>query len=403
MQRIQSYLFELMNPTGANERLIRRSCGSRRFVFNRGLALQRERHAAGLKHLSYADLCKHLTAWKADPAMTWLMETHSQVLQQSLKDLCRAYDNFFKRRAEFPRFKRKGQHESFRYPQGVKLDQPNGRIFLPKIGWLRYRVSRFVEGEVSQVTVSQRDGKWVVAIQTEREVETPVHPSSSMVGIDLGVARFATFSDGTFIAAINAFRKAEAQLARAQRRMSRKTKFSKNWRKAQAEVGTIQARIARIRNDFLHQTSTQISKSHAIVCVERLKVRNMTASAAGTAEQPGTNVWAKAGLNKAILDQGWGMFVRQLAYKLEWRGGLLVEVDPRNTSRTCPECDHVSGDNRRTQARFACVSCRHEAHADHVAAINILRAGHAQLACGDTSPEGASAQEPTEARSRLAA
>jgi len=372
-------------------------------VFNKGLALQKERHAAGLKHLSYADLCKHLTAWKADPATTWLMETHSQVLQQSLKDLCRAYDNFFSKRAEFPRFKKKGVHESFRYPQGVKLNQPNGRIFLPKIGWLRYRASRFVEGEISQVTVSRRDGRWYVAIQTEREVETPVHPSTSMVGIDLGVARFATLSDGTFIAAINALRKAEAQLARAQRRMSRKTKYGSNWKKAKAKVQAIQARIARIRQDFLHQTSTQISKSHAVVCVEGLKVRNMTASAAGTVEQPGTNVRSKAGLNKAILDQGWGMFVRQLRYKLEWQGGLLVEVDPRNTSRTCPECGHVSGDNRKTQARFACVSCGHEANADHVGAINILRAGHARLACGDTSPVGASAQEPTEARSRLAA
>jgi Probable transposase len=126
-----------------------------------------------------------------------------------------------------------------------------------------------------------------------------------MVAIDLGVARFATLSDGTFIEAIHAFRPAEAQLAQAQRRMNRKTKYSSNWKKAQAKVGSIQARIARIRQDFLHQTSTQISKSLAIVCVEDLKVRNMPASAAGTVAQPGTNVRAKAGLNKAILDQGW--------------------------------------------------------------------------------------------------
>lgn len=403
MQRLQAYLFELIPPAGADERLMRRFCGSRRFVFNKGLALQKERHAAGLKHLSYAGLCKHLTAWKADPATTWLMEVDSQVLQQSLKDLCRAYRNFFEKRADFPQFKRKGQHESFRYPQRVKLDQPNGRIFLPKIGWMRYRASRVVKGEISQVTVSHHDGKWFVSIQTEREVEQPVHPSTSMVGIDLGVARFATLSNGTFVEPVNAFRKAEAQLARVQRRMSRKTKYSSNWKKAKAKVQKIQARIARIRRDFLHQTSTQISKSHAIVCVEDLKVRNMTASAAGTMEQPGTNVRAKAGLNKAILDQGWGTFVRQLAYKLEWQGGMIVEVDPRNTSRRCPECNHVDAKNRRSQARFSCVACGHEAHADHVGAINVLRAGHARLACGDTSPVVASAQEPTEARSRLAA
>ncbi|QRM33367.1 RNA-guided endonuclease TnpB family protein [Microvirga sp. VF16] len=403
MQRLQAYTFALLNPTGADERAMRRSCGSRRFVFNKGLALQKERHAAGLKHLYYADLCKHLTAWKADPATTWLMVADSQVLQQSLKDLCRAYDNFFKGRAEVPRFKRKGHHESFRYPQRFKLDQANGRIFLPKIGWLRYRASRPVEGDISQVTVSHRVDRWFVAIQTERAAERPAHPSTSMVAIDLGVARFVTLSDGSFVEPVNAFRRSEAQLAKAQRRMSRKIKHSSNWKKAKVKVQSIQARIARIRQDFLHQTSTQISKSHAIVCVEDLKVRNMTASAAGTVEHPGTNVRAKAGLDKAILDQGWGMFVRQLGYKLEWRGGMLVEVDPRNTSHRCPECGHVAAENRRSQARFACVSCGHEAHADHVGAINVLTAGHARLACGETSSEGASAQEPTEARSRLAA
>lgn len=402
MLRVQAYRFEL-RPDGAQEWLSRRSCGSRRFVFNKALALQKARHAAGEKHLSYADLCRHLTAWKAEASTAWLREVHSQVMQQALKDLDRAYRNFFEGRADFPRFKRKGVEDAFRHPQGVKLDQPNGRIFMPKLGWIRYRASRFIKGEIRQVTVSLQAGKWFVSIHTKREVEPPVHPSTNLVGIDVGVARFATLSDGTVIEPVHAFRNAEAALAKAQRAMSRKTKFSANWRKAKAKVQRIQARIARIRSDFLHKASTTISKNHAVVCVEDLRVGNMTASAAGTVEKPGTNVRQKAGLNKAILDQGWGEFRRQLGYKQGWRGGWLLEVPAVNTSRRCPECDHVDAANRPSQAAFRCVACGHEANADDVAAINIARAGHARLACGHTSPVGASAQEPAEARLGLAA
>lgn len=138
---------------------MRRSCGARRYVYKRALALQMERRAAGAKHLSYADLCKHLTAWKADPATAWLREVHSQVLRQALKDLDRAYRNFFEGRAAFPRFKKKVEDDAFRHPQGVRPYQPNGRVFLPKLGWMRYRASRAVEGETGQATVSLKAGR----------------------------------------------------------------------------------------------------------------------------------------------------------------------------------------------------------------------------------------------------
>ena len=151
------------------------------------------------------------------------------------------------------------------------------------------------------------------------------------------------------------------------------------------------------RRDSLHKASTTLSKNHAIVCIEDLKVRNMSRSAAGRVEQPGRNVRAKSGLNKTILDQGWFEFRRQLAYKLDWNGGQLIALPPKNTSRTCPACGHVSADNRQTQARFECVECGYENNADVVGAINILRAELARLACADTSPAvRASGQEPTE-------
>lgn len=137
MKRLQAYKFEL-RPNGEQQRDMRRFAGSCRFVFNKALALQQALHQGGEKKLGYAGLCKMLTEWKVQPETTWLSETPSQALQQSLKDLERAYKNFFDKRADFPCFKKKGMGDSFRYPQGMKLDQDNSRLFLPKLGWLRY-------------------------------------------------------------------------------------------------------------------------------------------------------------------------------------------------------------------------------------------------------------------------
>jgi putative transposase len=183
---------------------------------------------------------------------------------------------------------------------------------------------------------------------------------------------------------------------REQRKLSRKVKFSNNWRKQKERIARLHLRIADARNDYLHKVSTEISKNHAMVVLEDLRVRNMSASAKGAVDEPGRNVRQKAGLNKAILDQGWHAFRRMLAYKLAWAGGALELMPPHHTSQTCPECGHVSKDNRQSQAVFRCEACGFEDHADHVAAINILRrAGHARIACGDTGLVGGLAQQPS--------
>ena len=381
MQRLQAFKFELM-PTGEQQRQMRRFAGSCRFVFNKALALQKDRYERGEKKLGYAGLCKELTGWRNGAETPWLSDAPIHPLQQTLKDLERAYSNFFARRADFPRFKKKGQGDSFRYPdpKQIRLDQGNGRVFLPKLGWLRYRNSRDVLGTVKNITVSQNSGKWFVSVQTEREVEQPI-PSGDAIGIDMGVARFATLSDGTVYAPLGSFKRHQDRLRRAQQSMSRKQKFSSNWNKAKAKVQRIHSRIGNARRDYLHKTSTTISQNHAMVCIEDLQVRNMSRSAAGSTAKPGSNVRAKSGLNKSILDQGWFEFRRQLDYKLAWNGGWLVAVPPQNTSRTCTRCGHVSADNRKTQARFLCVECGFEEYADLVGAINVLRAGHARFAC----------------------
>ncbi|SIR56346.1 putative transposase [Aeromonas sp. RU39B] len=381
MRRLQAFKFEL-RPDAQQARQMRRFAGSCRFVFNKALALQKERFEQGEKKLGYAGLCKLLTGWRNSAETAWLSDAPVHPLQQTLKDLERAYGNFFAKRADFPRFKKKGKSDSFRYPdpKQIKLDQANSRLLLPKLGWLRYRNSREVLGMVKNVTVSQSCGKWFVSIQTERDVDTPVHQGDA-IGVDMGIARFATLSDGTFYAPLNSFKWHEAALRKAQQAMSRKQKFSANWKKAKARVQRLYSRIGNARRDYLHKCSTTISKNHAMVCIEDLQVRNMSKSAAGSTEKPGKQVRAKSGLNKAILDQGWFEFRRQLDYKLAWSGGHLIAVLPRNTSRTCPCCGHVSADNRQTQARFECVECGFEENADVVGAINVLRAGHARLAC----------------------
>lgn len=404
MKRLQAFKFELM-PTGEQARKMRQFAGACRFVYNKALALQKENHAAGGKFIGYVGMAKRLTDWRNGPDAPWLSDTPAHAQQYALKHLESAYKNFFAGRASFPKFKRKGMSDSFSEPDKskIKFDGENGRIRMPKLGWMRYRNSRAVLGEIRSATISLRAGKWYISILTMREVEQPI-PHGPAVGIDVGVARFATLSDGSFIAPLAAFRKHEKRLAKYQRRMARKVKGSNNWKKAKAHVRKRHASIADARNDFLHKASTAISKNHAMIAVEDLKISNMSKSAKGTKDAPGRNVRAKSGLNKSILDQGWGEFRRQLEYKTAWRGGYLVAVDPKNTSRTCPCCGHVSKENRKTQALFACVSCGHEDNADHVGALNILAAGHAVIACGGMVQSGRpSKQEPAEATSQITA
>jgi len=324
---MQAFKFELQ-PDGEQERNMRRFSGSCRFVFNKALTIQKENYEAGNNFIGYVSMAKQLTEWRNSTETPWLKEAPCHSLQHALKDLEKAYKNFFAKRADFPQFKKKGNRSSFRYPDPIqfKLDQDNSRIFLPKLGWVRYRKSRKVLGELRNVTVSNNGKKWFISVQTEREIEKPASSAKTAIGIDVGIARFATMSDGSYIAPLNSFKKQQVRLAKYQRRMSRKVKFSNNWKKAKTKVQKIHTDIANVRKDFLHKITTTISKNHALVCVEDLQIRTMSKSAGGTKEQPGRMVRKKSRLNRGILDQGWGLFRQQLEYKLEWNGGMLLAV-----------------------------------------------------------------------------
>lgn len=372
MIRHQAFKFEI-TPNREQSHRINQFCGCARFVFNHALAWQNAQYAQDNSvKFSYTMIANLLPFWKAE--FPWLINCNAQVLQQSLKDLEKAFRNFFQKRSGFPKFKKKGVKERIRFPQGCKLEQHNNRLYLPKIGWVRYRNSCSVVGEIKNVTVSKKCGRFYVSIQTEREVEIPKHQGGE-IGIDMGIVRFATLSNGEYFESLNAFKTYKGKLAKLQRQLKNKAKFSKNWQKLQAKIAKLHHKIANCRKDFLHKISSIISKNHAMIYVEDLQVSNMSKSAKGTVEEPGKNVKQKSGLNRAILDQSWYEFRRQLEYKSQWQGGALVAVPPHNTSRTCPCCGYTDKENRPTQAKFECIECGYTENADVVGAINILERG----------------------------
>ena len=371
-QRRQGYHYRL-KTTPALRRSFVQYAGACRFVWNKILALNEGRYLAGVPRLNYYEAAWLLTQWRHSAEYGWLAEISIHALQHCLRDLERAYTNLFAGRTAPPRFRKKFLSDSFRFPTDFQRD--GDRLKVPKIGWMRFWKSREIEGAIKNVTIRRDGNHWTVAFQTEREVDTPVHPSTSAIGIDLGIATFAAVSDGTLYPPLNAYRRLQGKLATAQQRASTKVKLSKNWQKCQTVIRRMHATIARCRKDFLHKLSTTISKNHAVIVVEDLQIRNMSQSAQGTVEEPGRNVAQKAGLNKAILDQGWRMFRQMLEYKQLWRGGVVLAVNPRYTSQTCPQCGCVSKLNRVQQALFSCITCTYTSHADVNAAQNILALG----------------------------
>lgn len=387
MDILKAYRFRL-EPTREQEDFLFQSVGSARFIWNKMLAMNLWRLENGYSLVWYNEMSAMLTLWKQSEEMSFLKIAYSHTLQQKLKDLDKSFKDAFDKKQplkRIPAFKKKGKCvDSVRFPSGVRIEGDHNMVVLPKVGGIKFIRSRRVKGKIRSATVSFESGKWFVSILCKVEHQ-PTSTATSAVGIDMGIVNFATITDGknhSTIAPINAFRASETRLAKVQRKLSRKVRFSSNWKKQKARVAKIQSLIANQRKDFLHKHSTELCKNHAAIVVEDLKVRNMSRSAKGSAEEPGENVKAKSGLNKSILDQGWSMFVNQLEYKLAWQQGMLIKVDPKNTSRCCPACGNTSADNRQTQAEFECVACGFVENADIVGAINVLARGLRVIACG---------------------
>jgi len=384
----KAYKFRLKTNIDIEQKL-NHYCGAARFLWNKSLAMNMDRLEKGYSLLWYDELAYWTTVWKRSEEYGFLSECPSQILQQKLRDLDRAFRDGFDRRQplkRIPVFKKKGRGDGIRFPQGFRIE--NKRLFLPKIGWVGFYKSCAIVGKVKNITLSRRGVKWFASVQVEQSVEIGRHPSSTEIGVDAGVKCFAAFSDGTLVEGIHSFRKHEEKLAGEQRKLARKKKGSQNWKKQKLKISKLHQTIANVRSDFLHKLSTEISKNHAKVYVEDLRIRNMSASAKGTLEAPGRSVRAKSGLNKSILDQGWYELRRQLDYKLQWQGGMLAEVDSRYTSQRCSCCGYTAKGNRPSQAVFKCQECGHEEHADVNAAKNVLTVGQTGMPCGSNRSSG---------------
>ena len=389
----KAYKVRLKTNEDVEQELVR-FCGCSRFLWNKALAMNLKRMEKGQGILWYHELAFWLGMWKRSDEYGFLKECPSRVLQQKLMDLDRAFRDCFDKKQplkRLPVFKKRGRGDGIRFPQGFKLD--NRRIFLPKIGWIGFYKSREIEGKVKNITVTRRAGRWYASLQVEQDIAIGKHPCDCEIGIDAGINCFAAFSDGRLVEGVNSFRKHEDALSREQRRLSKKEKGSENWKKQKRRISRLHHTISNVRLDFLHKLTTEVSKNHARVYVEKLNIRGMSASARGTTEEPGRNVRAKAGLNKSILDQGWFEFRRQFDYKLSWMGGSLVEVESRYSSQKCSCCGHTDKQNRISQSEFVCLRCGYEQHADVNAAVNILTVGQTGMVCGSNRSSGRK-QEP---------
>ena len=373
MLRIKAYRFRLQ-PTAIQAGSLQAWSGSLRFLWNWMLAQRRDafRGSEGRVRVDYFDQAAQLPAMKE--MLPWMALVPSQALQQTLRDLERAFINFFEGRASYPALKRRsGPSPGVRWPQGAQV---NGRcVWLPKLGWVKARLCRTVEGVIKNATVRFDGLHWQVAIQVEQEIATPAKQDGPSVGIDGGVRVSIATSTGQLIELPVATEQDERRLCMLARRLSRTQPGSRRNARARRTLLLTRRRISNRVNDFRHKLTTRMAKNHGLIVVEDLALRSLTRSARGSPESPGRNVAAKTRRNRSILEQGHAETVRQLGYKLSWQGAELMKVPAAFTSQTCPECGHVCTENRPTRDRFQCVACGHAGHADIVAAKNILAAG----------------------------
>lgn len=346
--------------------------GHARYVYNWGLATRKEHYEQHGKGLSYANTTALLRDLKRTDGHAWLKDADAQVLQQKLKDLDRAYKNFFEKRAKYPRFKSKRSPQSIRYPQRFKFS--GNRIYLPKVGWVKVVFHRSIEGAPKNVTVLKtKSGEFYVSIQCEMEAELPDHNGKPAVGVDVGLKHFAALSTGEKIEHPQYLRKSERKLKRLQRRLSRKQAGSANRDKARLAVARQHQHVARQRKDFLDKLSHRLVNEYGVVRLEDLNVRGMVKNHS---------------LAKSISDSGWGEFRRMCEYKAPWYGSGVEKIGRFfPSSKTCHVCGLIN-DGLRLRHRFwTCEGCGSEHDRDHNAAINIKFAPTAGAAgsnaCGD--------------------
>ncbi|MFD5120078.1 RNA-guided endonuclease InsQ/TnpB family protein [Streptomyces sp. NPDC058385] len=318
--------------------------------------------------------------------------------QATLRRLDKAFAAFFRRvrsgeKPGYPRFRGVNWFDTVEFPKdgdGCRWDStphdPVTRVRFQGVGHIKVNQHRPVAGKVKTISVKREGKRWYAILTVEQSQPKPLPATGSEVGIDLGVANFLATSDGEFAPNPRHGHRAAEKLEAAQQALSRfprvrRDKRTKNHRRAVEKVADLHRKVRRQRLDHAHKTALDLVRKHDFIAHENLKIRNMVRAPAPKPDPttPGAflpnGAASKAGLNRSISDAGWGVFLTILTAKAESAGREVIAVDPRNTSRTCPQCGHTCAENRPTQEKFHCVSCGHTAHADTVGALNVLRAG----------------------------
>ena len=350
-------------PDKEQENLISRTLGSCRFVFNHFLAVCRDQWKANHHSVTYIQTASMLTDLKRREETCWLKEVDSMALQESLRNLDTAYQNFFAKRAKYPRFKSKHCHsQSYRtrnQSNGIRF--VDGKLKLPKIGLVKIKQHRTFDGRILNATVSRTaSGKYFVSLCVEQDIKNLLHANAGgRVGIDVGLKEFYSDSNGNTVANPRVLRKLTGKLIREQRRLSRKMPRSNNRNKQRVRVARVHEKIANIRKDFLHKVSTQLVRENQTIAVEDLQVKNMLKNHR---------------LAKAISDVSWGEFFRQLGYKAKLYGSEVLKVPTfYPSSQTCHVCGYQNAGTKDLSVReWTCPQCGTVHDRDINAARNIL-------------------------------
>lgn len=359
-------------PNSEQQAKLAMQFGCSRFVYNHYRAVREEYYHETKTGLTYRDCAVDL-AERLKEERPWLKDADSQVIQQALMDLDKAYKNFFEGRAAYPKFKRKHDKQSIRYPQRFKFEDDT--IYLPKVGWVKAVFHRKIEGQPKNVTVSKsKTGKYFVAVQCEVEHITP-EQKPTQVGIDLGLTTFATFSDGQKIDKPKHFYASARRLKIRQRRLSHKVKGSNSRNKARLVVASIHEKIANQRKDFHHKLSRTIVDHFGTIAFESLNINGLLKN---------------HNLAKAIADAGWNQFVNFVEYKAAWNGCEVLKVDRFfPSSKLCSDCGAKNQSLTLNIRQWVCTECGVIHDRDENAAVNILnestRGARESYAVGDMS------------------
>lgn len=394
---IRAYKF-LMRPTVGQQAALGEMLRDHCSLYNGALQERRDayRHASKTS-ITYGQQSAQLREIRAfDPERQGRWSFSSQ--QATLRRLEKAFAAFFRRVKSgqtpgHPRFRGVNWFDTVDFPKdgdGCRWNStphdPVTRVRFQGVGHIKVNQHRPVVGTVKTVSVKREGRRWYVVLTAEQTKPQPLPPTGSMVGIDMGIANFLAGSGGEFVPGPRHGRRAAAKLEAAQQALSRfprvrRDKRTANHQRAVDRVAGLHRKVRLQRLDHAHKTALDLVRKHDVIAHEDLKIRSMVKAPAPKPDpgRPGgflpNGAAAKTGLNRSISDAGWGVFLTILHAKAESAGRELIAVDPRNTSRTCPTCGHVSAENRPTQEKFHCVSCGHSAHADTVGALNVLRAG----------------------------